>query len=155
MRPSPPYGQWYSSPPKPVLPPPRKKRKKERTPAMAYMTPPTTPDTPSLSYSPTSPASLASPPAPLGNKDSFKVGEIDHSGYLTFTVNHFNSPVTYSSESFVRVPIKRMPALCEDGVVEEQDRKEELEEAPNPSSGPTPCAAGVTLDTLFETLSDT
>jgi chitin synthase len=32
---------------------------------------------------------------------SFKVGAIDRSGLLTFTVNHFNDPVTYSAEGFL------------------------------------------------------
>ena len=36
-----------------------------------------------------------------GNHSSFKVGPIDRSGYPTFTVNHFNGPVTYSSEGFL------------------------------------------------------
>ncbi|KAH0831304.1 glycosyltransferase family 2 protein [Lanmaoa asiatica] len=36
-----------------------------------------------------------------GNHSSFKVGAIDRSGYPTFTVNHFNGPVTYSSEGFL------------------------------------------------------
>ncbi|KAG9310142.1 glycosyltransferase family 2 protein [Chiua virens] len=36
-----------------------------------------------------------------GNHSSFKVGAIDRSGYPTFTINHFNGPVTYSSEGFL------------------------------------------------------
>ena len=36
-----------------------------------------------------------------GNHSSFKVGAADRSGYPTFTVNHFNGPVTYSSEGFL------------------------------------------------------
>ena len=36
-----------------------------------------------------------------GNHSSFKVGVIDRSGYPTFTVNHFNGTVTYSSEGFL------------------------------------------------------
>ena len=36
-----------------------------------------------------------------GNHSSFKVGAIDRSGFPTFTVNHFNGPVTYSSEGFL------------------------------------------------------
>lgn len=36
-----------------------------------------------------------------GNHSSFKSGSMDRSGYPTFTVNHFNGPVTYSSESFL------------------------------------------------------
>jgi len=36
-----------------------------------------------------------------GNHSSFKVGAVDRSGYPTFTVNHFNGPVTYSSEGFL------------------------------------------------------
>ncbi|KAF8546244.1 P-loop containing nucleoside triphosphate hydrolase protein [Imleria badia] len=36
-----------------------------------------------------------------GNHSSFKVGVIDRSGHPTFTVNHFNGPVTYSSEGFL------------------------------------------------------
>ncbi|KAG8216178.1 P-loop containing nucleoside triphosphate hydrolase protein [Butyriboletus roseoflavus] len=36
-----------------------------------------------------------------GNHSSFKVGAIDRSGYPTFTVNHFNGPVTYSSDGFL------------------------------------------------------
>ncbi|CAE6372477.1 unnamed protein product [Rhizoctonia solani] len=36
-----------------------------------------------------------------GNHSSFKVGAADRSGLPTFTVNHFNGPVTYSSENFL------------------------------------------------------
>ncbi|KZV99016.1 glycosyltransferase family 2 protein [Exidia glandulosa HHB12029] len=36
-----------------------------------------------------------------GNHSSFKVGPMDRSGFPTFTVNHYNGPVTYSSESFL------------------------------------------------------
>ncbi|KAH0835020.1 hypothetical protein J3R83DRAFT_10755, partial [Lanmaoa asiatica] len=36
-----------------------------------------------------------------GNHSSFQVSAIDRSGCRTFTVNHFNSPVTYSSEGFL------------------------------------------------------
>lgn len=36
-----------------------------------------------------------------GNHSSFKVGAIDRSGFPTFTVNHFNGPVSYSSEGFL------------------------------------------------------
>ena len=36
-----------------------------------------------------------------GNHSSFKVGAIDRSGFPTFTVNHFNGPVVYSSEGFL------------------------------------------------------
>ncbi|KDQ56608.1 glycosyltransferase family 2 protein [Jaapia argillacea MUCL 33604] len=36
-----------------------------------------------------------------GNHSSFKVGSVDRSGFPTFTVSHFNGPVTYSSESFL------------------------------------------------------
>ncbi|KAF5366143.1 hypothetical protein D9757_010944 [Collybiopsis confluens] len=36
-----------------------------------------------------------------GNHTSFKTGNIDRSGYPTFTVSHFNGPVTYSSENFI------------------------------------------------------
>lgn len=36
-----------------------------------------------------------------GNHSSFKAGTIDRSGFPTFTVSHFNGPVTYSSESFL------------------------------------------------------
>ncbi|KAG7096112.1 hypothetical protein E1B28_006786 [Marasmius oreades] len=36
-----------------------------------------------------------------GNHSSFKTGSIDRSGYPTFTVHHFNGPVTYSSENFL------------------------------------------------------
>ncbi|THU93370.1 glycosyltransferase family 2 protein [Dendrothele bispora CBS 962.96] len=36
-----------------------------------------------------------------GNHSSFKTGSIDRSGFPTFTVNHFNGPVTYSSENFL------------------------------------------------------
>lgn len=36
-----------------------------------------------------------------GNHSSFKVGVIDRSGFPTFTVNHFNGPVTYSAEGFL------------------------------------------------------
>ena len=36
-----------------------------------------------------------------GNHSSFKLGAMDRSGFATFTVNHFNGPVTYSSEGFL------------------------------------------------------
>lgn len=36
-----------------------------------------------------------------GNHSSFKAGTIDRSGFPTFTVNHFNGPVTYSSDGFL------------------------------------------------------
>ncbi|KAK7447693.1 hypothetical protein VKT23_009920 [Stygiomarasmius scandens] len=36
-----------------------------------------------------------------GNHSSFKTGSIDRSGFPTFTVNHFNGPVAYSSENFL------------------------------------------------------
>lgn len=36
-----------------------------------------------------------------GNHSSFKVGGMDRSGFPTFTVNHFNGPVTYSSEGLL------------------------------------------------------
>ncbi|KAF8513208.1 glycosyltransferase family 2 protein [Gautieria morchelliformis] len=36
-----------------------------------------------------------------GNHSSFKVGTMDRSGFPTFTVNHFNGPVTYSAENFL------------------------------------------------------
>ena len=36
-----------------------------------------------------------------GNHSSFKQGGMDRSGFPTFTVNHFNGPVTYSSEGFL------------------------------------------------------
>ncbi|KAF8870157.1 P-loop containing nucleoside triphosphate hydrolase protein [Infundibulicybe gibba] len=36
-----------------------------------------------------------------GNHSSFKAGTVDRSGFPTFTVSHFNGPVTYSSESFL------------------------------------------------------
>jgi chitin synthase len=35
------------------------------------------------------------------NHSSFKTGDADRSGHPTFTVHHFNGPVTYSSESFL------------------------------------------------------
>jgi chitin synthase len=35
------------------------------------------------------------------NHSSFKTGAIDRSGFPTFTVNHFNGPVTYSAEGFL------------------------------------------------------
>ena len=35
-----------------------------------------------------------------GIHSSFKVGSVDRSGFPTFTINHFNGPVTSSSESF-------------------------------------------------------
>ncbi|KAF8447874.1 P-loop containing nucleoside triphosphate hydrolase protein [Boletus edulis BED1] len=37
-----------------------------------------------------------------GNHSSFKVGPVDRSGSPTFTVNHFNGPVSYSSEGFLK-----------------------------------------------------
>ncbi|KAF8438194.1 hypothetical protein L210DRAFT_3647176 [Boletus edulis BED1] len=36
-----------------------------------------------------------------GNHSSFKVGPVDRSGSPTFTVNHLNGPVSYSSEGFL------------------------------------------------------
>ncbi|KAF8523712.1 glycosyltransferase family 2 protein [Hysterangium stoloniferum] len=36
-----------------------------------------------------------------GSHTSFKVGTMDRSGYPTFTINHFNGPVTYSAENFL------------------------------------------------------
>ncbi|PPQ68466.1 hypothetical protein CVT24_005563 [Panaeolus cyanescens] len=36
-----------------------------------------------------------------GNHSSFKAGTIDRSGFPSFTVNHFNGAVTYSSEGFL------------------------------------------------------
>ncbi|KAK1234699.1 hypothetical protein PQX77_002096 [Marasmius sp. AFHP31] len=36
-----------------------------------------------------------------GNHSSFRTGSIDRSGYPTFTIHHFNGPVTYSSENFL------------------------------------------------------
>lgn len=36
-----------------------------------------------------------------GNHSSFKTGAMDRSGFPTFTVNHFNGPVTYSAEGFL------------------------------------------------------
>jgi chitin synthase len=36
-----------------------------------------------------------------GNHSSFKIGSVDRSGFPTFTINHFNGPVTYSSEGFL------------------------------------------------------
>ncbi|KAJ7594228.1 glycosyltransferase family 2 protein [Mycena floridula] len=36
-----------------------------------------------------------------GNHSAFKAGSLDRSGFPTFTVNHFNGPVTYSSDSFL------------------------------------------------------
>ncbi len=36
-----------------------------------------------------------------GSHSSFKVGAVDRSGFPTFTINHFNGPVTYSAEGFL------------------------------------------------------
>ena len=36
-----------------------------------------------------------------GNHSSFKSGSVDRSGFPSFTVNHFNGAVTYSSEGFL------------------------------------------------------
>ncbi|PFH46960.1 glycosyltransferase family 2 protein [Amanita thiersii Skay4041] len=36
-----------------------------------------------------------------GNHSSFKAGAMDRSGFPTFTVNHYNGPVTYSAENFL------------------------------------------------------
>ncbi|KAF4613327.1 hypothetical protein D9613_010804 [Agrocybe pediades] len=36
-----------------------------------------------------------------GNHSSFKTGTIDRSGFPSFTVNHYNGPVTYSAEGFL------------------------------------------------------
>ncbi|KZP20345.1 glycosyltransferase family 2 protein [Athelia psychrophila] len=36
-----------------------------------------------------------------GNHSSFKVGSADRSGFPTFTVSHFNGPVTYASDGFL------------------------------------------------------
>ncbi|TDL27931.1 glycosyltransferase family 2 protein [Rickenella mellea] len=48
-----------------------------------------------------------------GNHSSFKVGAMDRSGFPTFTVNHFNGPVTYSAEGFLE---KNLDALNPDFV---------------------------------------
>jgi chitin synthase len=48
-----------------------------------------------------------------GNHSSFKSGAIDRSGFPTFTVNHFNGPVTYSAEGFLE---KNLDALNPDFV---------------------------------------
>lgn len=48
-----------------------------------------------------------------GNHSSFKVGGIDRSGFPTFTVNHYNGPVTYSSEGLLE---KNLDALNPDFV---------------------------------------
>lgn len=48
-----------------------------------------------------------------GNHSSFKVGGMDRSGFPTFTINHFNGPVTYSSEGFLE---KNLDALNPDFV---------------------------------------
>ncbi|THH06259.1 hypothetical protein EW145_g4215 [Phellinidium pouzarii] len=48
-----------------------------------------------------------------GNHSSFKVGGMDRSGFPTFTVNHYNGPVTYSSEDFLE---KNLDALNPDFV---------------------------------------
>ncbi|KAG9027121.1 hypothetical protein FRB95_008118 [Tulasnella sp. JGI-2019a] len=36
-----------------------------------------------------------------GSHASFKVGQMDRSGFPTFTVNHYMGPITYSAESFL------------------------------------------------------
>ncbi|KAJ7080469.1 glycosyltransferase family 2 protein [Mycena epipterygia] len=36
-----------------------------------------------------------------GNHSSFKTGGLDRAGFPTFTVSHFNGPVTYSAEGFL------------------------------------------------------
>lgn len=36
-----------------------------------------------------------------GSHSSFKVGQMDRSGFPTFTINHYNGPVTYSAEGFL------------------------------------------------------
>jgi chitin synthase len=36
-----------------------------------------------------------------GNHSSFKAGSVDRSGFPTFTINHYNGAVTYSSENFL------------------------------------------------------
>ena len=36
-----------------------------------------------------------------GNHSSFKLGAMDQVGYVTFMVNHFNGPVTYSLDRFL------------------------------------------------------
>ncbi|KAL5497865.1 hypothetical protein ACEPAH_2796 [Sanghuangporus vaninii] len=48
-----------------------------------------------------------------GNHSSFKVGGMDRSGFPTFTINHYNGPVTYSSEGFLE---KNLDALNPDFV---------------------------------------
>lgn len=47
------------------------------------------------------------------NHSSFKLGGMDRSGFPTFTVNHYNGPVTYSSEGFLE---KNQDALNPDFV---------------------------------------
>lgn len=48
-----------------------------------------------------------------GNHSSFKLGGMDRSGFPTFTVNHYNGPVTYSSEGLLE---KNLDALNPDFV---------------------------------------
>ncbi|KII91880.1 glycosyltransferase family 2 protein [Plicaturopsis crispa FD-325 SS-3] len=48
-----------------------------------------------------------------GNHSSFKVGSMDRSGFPTFTVNHFNGPVTYSADGFIE---RNLDALSPDFV---------------------------------------
>ena len=65
-----------------------------------------------------------------GNHSSFKAGAIDRSGFPTFTVNHFNGPVTYSAESFLE---RNLDALNPDFV--------SLLRGSNPNTTETPTTA--------------
>ncbi|KAF8119490.1 P-loop containing nucleoside triphosphate hydrolase protein [Boletus edulis] len=119
-----------------------------------------------------------------GNHSSFKVGPVDRSGSPAFTgflernLDSLNpdfvsllrgslaGATIVSAQQPVkpmRTPstrrkgtVKRMATLREDSAVEEQEREDN--DAPNSSSGLTPCVAGefrAALGTLFETLSET
>ncbi|KAG8923717.1 hypothetical protein FRC02_010963 [Tulasnella sp. 418] len=44
-----------------------------------------------------------------GNHSSFKIGSMDRSGFPTFTISHYNGPVTYSSESFLDKNADQIP----------------------------------------------
>ncbi|KZV71243.1 glycosyltransferase family 2 protein [Peniophora sp. CONT] len=48
-----------------------------------------------------------------GNHGSFRAGSMDRSGFPTFTVNHYNGPVTYSTDGFLA---KNLDALNPDFV---------------------------------------
>jgi chitin synthase len=64
-----------------------------------------------------------------GNHTSFKCGSMDRSGFPSFTINHFNGPVTYTSESFIE---RNLDSLNPDFVSLLRGASDGLEGSDNP-----------------------